>query len=179
MFRCESLNRIVHTLIPLRSQRTNRERANQRVASLKKRRIADANEVPQSPGVEDNERLEALHALSALHQTKVFHETPGTITHASEAYAIEIVEHPFNDAWTNDSGNSASTSREQGFRSTRLVREPRAKFLDRVVLAIFTVGDPHTEAFLAALGDRQCVGRIVPLVGQLAVQRIHLDAEAH
>ena len=96
---------IVHAVIPLRSQRTNRERTNHRAACLKKKRsVANADQGPQALGVEDHERLKVLHALAALDRAEVFDEAPGPITHTRKAYAIRI-KHSINDARTGDSGN--------------------------------------------------------------------------
>src|SRR5262245_10086465 len=57
--------------------------------------------------------------------------------------------------------------------------EPLPELLRAVFPALLAIRDRHPEAFLAAFGDRKRIGRVVALVGELAVEGAHVDAEAH
>jgi hypothetical protein len=57
--------------------------------------------------------------------------------------------------------------------------ETLPEFICGVSLIVLGVRDGYSEAYFAAFGDRQSVGRRVSLVGQLAIQRTHLDTKPH
>src|SRR5688500_6491216 len=61
----------------------------------------------------------------------------------------------------------------------RSVPEVRAELRRAVSLVLLRVRDRDTEALLAACRDRERIGGRVSLVGQLAVQRAHVDPEPH
>src|ERR1044072_1753806 len=48
-----------------------------------------------------------------------------------------------------------------------------------VGLALVRIGDRQPEAFPRALGDVERVGRRAALVGQLSIQRVHVDPKPH
>src|SRR3954451_11727019 len=63
-------------------------------------------------------------------------------------------------------------------RQRRSVTEPLHEPLAAVGLARLGVRDRDAEALLPGFRDRQRIGRGIALVGELAVQRVHIDAKA-